>query len=89
MREMQRYAHAGGSAKGARPGGSIKIHPIPISVRDGQFDNMNSFRQFEDRQKTAHQKQASLQDLIRTLLDEPMTKRHRVDGLALEMQNQE
>ena len=86
---MQRSAHAGGSAKGVCPCGYLKTHPIPVPVKDGQFDNMNSFRQFEDRQKTAHQKQASLQDLISTLLDEPMTKRHRVDGLALEMQNQE
>ena len=42
---MQRYAHAGRSAKGARPCGYLKPHQTPIPVRDGQFDIVNRFRQ--------------------------------------------
>jgi type I restriction enzyme, S subunit len=77
---LRSIAHGGGSTKGALTCGFLKTLPIPVPSRVEQEEIVTTFQNLEDKQAFAVRKQATLQDLFRTLLHQLMTAQIRTQS---------
>ena len=80
---LRSIAQGGGRTKGALTCGFLKTLPIPVPPRAEQEEIATTFQILENKQASAVRKQATLQDLFRTLLHELMTAKTRVHELEL------
>lgn len=76
---LRSIALGGGSTKGALTCGFLKTLPIPVPSTDEQRSIVAIFQAIEDKQNLTVGKQSALQDLFRTLLNELMAAKTRVN----------